>query len=364
MPAYKDAKSNTWYAKFNYKDWKGKTRFATKRGFSTKRDAIAYEREFKLNIAGSLDMTFAEFINVYREQHYPRIRPSTAANKDYIINHKILPYFKSFKMNSIKSKDIVKWQNELLSHINPSTRKPYSKTYLKTVNNQLNAIMNFATKYYDLKENPVKKAGSIGISNAEEMEFWTLDEYRKFSEAMMEEPFFYYCFETLYWTGIREGELLALTMKDINLNNKTISISKTYQTINGIPMVGPPKTSRGIRTVSIPEHLCNNLNDYFNMCYDKDSRRIFPTSKAALSRALTRGSTKAGVKRIRVHDLRHSHISLLINLGFNAVDIAKRVGHESITITLRYAHMFPAAQDKMANTLNKLITEQLEVQHD
>lgn len=124
----------------------------------------------------------------------------------------------------------------------------------------------------------------------------------------MEEPFFYYCFETLYWTGIREGELLALTMKDINLNNKTISISKTYQTINGIPMVGPPKTSRGIRTVSIPEHLCNNLNDYFNMCYDKDSRRIFPTSKAALSRALTRGYTKAGVKRIRVHDLHHPYV--------------------------------------------------------
>ena len=66
--------------------------------------------------------------------------------------------------------------------------------------------MNFATKYYELNENPVMKAGSIGISNAEEMQFWTLDEYLLFAEAIMEEPLYYYCFEVLYWTGIREAK--------------------------------------------------------------------------------------------------------------------------------------------------------------
>ena len=77
-----------------------------------------------------------------------------------------------------------------------------------------------------------------------------------------------------------------------------------------------------------------------------------------LMRAMKRGATKAGVKKIRIHDLRHSHISLLINLGFSAVDIAKRVGHESITITLRYAHMFPNAQNQMMNKLNALMQEE------
>ena len=244
MPAYKDKKGNSWYAKFNYKNWKGETKFTTKRGFPTKRAAVEYEREFKLHIAGDLDMNFEEFVKLYREDLYPRIRVSTAATKDHIINTKLIPYFKNFKVTEIKAKDIVKWQNELLSYRNPETGKPYMKTYLKTVHNQMNAIMNFAVKYYDLKDNPVEKAGSIGISNAEEMKFWVLDEYLQFSEAMMEEPFFYYCFEVLYWCGLREGELLALTYDDFDFVNKTISITKTYQIVNKEEVIGPTKTPK------------------------------------------------------------------------------------------------------------------------
>lgn len=107
----------------------------------------------------------------------------------------------------------------------------------------MSAIMNFAAKYYDLGENPVLKADSIGLSNAEEMQFWTLEEYLLFADAIMEVPFFYYCFEVLYWTGIREGELLALTYDDFDFVNKTISITKTYQVVKGKEVIGPPKTS-------------------------------------------------------------------------------------------------------------------------
>ena len=360
MPAYKDNKNNSWYVKFHYKNWKGETKYTTKRGFSTKREALEYESEFKLHIAGDLDMNFEEFVKVYREDHYPRIRISTAASKDHVIDTKLIPYFRKFKVTEIRAKDIVKWQNELLSYRNPKTGMPYSKTYLKTIHNQLCAIMNFAVKYYDLSENPADKAGSIGISNAEEMQFWTLEEYLRFAEAVMEEPFFYYCFEVLYWTGMREGELLALSYDDFDFKNKTISITKTYQVVKGKEIIGPTKTAKGTRKISMPDRLCNEMKDYFEMCYDKDSPRAFPTSKSVLSRAMIRGAKKAGVKRIRIHDLRHSHVSLLINLGFSAVDIGNRVGHESITITLRYAHMFPSAQDKMMKQLNNLIKEETE----
>ena len=360
MPAYKDSKNNSWYAKFNYKNWKGETKFKTKRGFQTKRAAVEYEREFKLHIAGDLDMNFEEFVKLYREDLYPRMRESTGGTKDHIIDTKLRPYFKNFKMVEIKAKDIVKWQNELLQFRNPKTGKPYKKTYLKTIHNQMNAIMNFAVKYYELKDNPVEKAGSIGLSNAEEMKFWVLDEYMKFSEAMMEEPLYYYCFEVLYWCGIREGELLALTYDDFDFENKMISITKTYQIIKKKEVIGPTKTAKGVRDVRMPDRLCEEMKDYFSMCYDPANSRAFPTSKSVLTRALARGAERAGVKRIRVHDLRHSHISLLISLGFSAVDIAKRVGHESITITLRYAHMFPAAQDKMMDKLNTLIKDETE----
>ena len=133
MPAYKDEKKNTWYVKFNYKNWKGDTKFTTKRGFATKREALAYENDFKLRIAGSLDMYFEDFIKVYREDLYPRIRISTIVRKDNIIDTKLIPYFKNFKLSEIKAKDVVKWQNELLSYRDPDTGKPYSKTYLKAI---------------------------------------------------------------------------------------------------------------------------------------------------------------------------------------------------------------------------------------
>ena len=222
----------------------------------------------------------------------------------------------------------------------------------------MNAIINYAVRYYDLKDNPVRKAGSIGISNAEEMNFWTLEEYLKFADVMMDEPFFFYAFEVLYWCGLREGELLALTFNDINFEDNSISVTKTYQIIKGEEIIGPPKTANGKRTVMMPDRLAAEMKDYFAMCFEKGNARVFQTGKSQLHRAITRGAEKAGVKRIRIHDLRHSHISLLISLGFSPVDIAKRVGHESITITLRYAHMFPNAQKKMTNALNNLMNEE------
>lgn len=354
MPAYK-SKSGKWLVKFNYKDNKGQTKFTTKRGFATKREAQQYEVDFKKRIAGDLGMSFEELVNLYREEHYPRIRVSTAASKDFIINGKVLPFFKDFKVDEIKPSDISRWQNELLGYRNPKTGEAYSKTYLKTIDNEMTAIMNFATRFYGLKDNPCRIAGSIGISHAEEMNFWTLEEYLQFAGEVMEESFYYYCFEVLYWTGLRVGELLALTYDDFDFAGKTISVSKTFQVVNGVEIIGPPKTAKGNRIVRMPDRLCEEMKDYFEMCYDKEAARAFPTTKSTLARVVKRICGKTGLKKIRIHDFRHSHISLLISLGFSAVDIAKRVGHESITITLRYAHMFPSAQDNMANKLDDLM---------
>ena len=359
MPAYKDPARNTWYAKFNYRNWKGEIKQACKRGFRTKHDALNYEASFKLRQSGSMEMSFEEFIKVYRENHSKRIRPSTLVTKTIVIEEKILPYFKHFKMSEIKASDILNWQNELLSYKNPRTGKPYSDTYLRKVHSEMSAIMNYAVKYYDLKDNPAKKAGCIGKDNKEDIQFWTPDEYKRFSEAIMDDIVHYYCFEVLYWTGIREGELLALTIDDIDLDAKTLNINKTFQIINGNEHVGPAKTVKSNRTVSLPDTLCDELRDYFELCpdYIDSNRRVFPTTKSNLSRCMKRGCKSSGVKRIRIHDLRHSHISLLLNMGYTPVDIAKRVGHESITITLRYAHSFPGVQKQMTDKLNNMMED-------
>ena len=355
MSAYKDESKNTWFVKFSYKDLTGKTRNTTKRGFATKREALEYENEFKLKHSGSIDIGFEVFVQLYRENTYPRIRVSTQYKKDKIIDSLILPFFKNFKLADIQTRDIIHWQNQLIETVSETTGEKYSDTYLNTINSQLIALFNFAEKYYDLRTNPAKKAGTIGSVYGSEMQFWTYEEYKQFSEAMMEEPFYYYCFELLYWTGIREGEFLALTKDDFDFENQTLSITKTYQVIKGEQIVGPPKTPQSVRTVTMNEKLCEEMKDYFEMVYDPDSSsRAFPISRKGLASALARGAKRADVKRIRIHDLRHSHISLLINLGFSAVDIAKRVGHSSFTITLRYAHMFPSVEKDMAKKLNEI----------
>ena len=172
---------------------------------------------------------------------------------------------------------------------------------------------------------------------------------------MMDKPISYYAFQMLYWTGIREGELLALTPADFDFERGTVKISKTYQRLKGKDVITSPKTKKSNRTIQMPDFLCEEMQEFFKMQYGlKKKDRIFTINKSYLHREMDRGAEAAGVKRIRIHDLRHSHISLLIDMGFSAVAIADRVGHESIEITYRYAHLFPSKQKEMASKLDDL----------
>ena len=357
MPVYKDEKMGTWYSKFRYKDWTGKNKDKMKRGFATRREALKWENDFKARQTGNLEMVFSEFVEIYKEERFPRLKESTCAMKENIINKHILPYFGGKRISEISSTDIIKWQNELIRTINPVSGKGYSKSYLKTVHNQINSILSYACKYYKLSANPASIAGNIGSESDIEMDFWTLEEYLLFSEEMMEEPMAYYAFQLLYWLGIREGELLALTKADFDMKNKILSISKTYQVVKGKKMVTSPKTVRSNRKIVIPDFLCEEIEDFFEMLpYVKRNERIFANiSKSYLYNHVKKGAQRAGIKKIRVHDLRHSHVSLLINMGYSAVAIASRMGHESIHVTYKYAHLFPSVQKDMASELNSLM---------
>ena len=174
----------------------------------------------------------------------------------------------------------------------------------------------------------------------------------------MDKPISYYAFEMLYWCGIREGELLALNASDFDFKNSTVSIHKSYQRIKGQDVITSPKTPKSNRVIKMPQFLCEEMQDYIRMFYSPDKEeRIFPISKHYLHSEMDRGCKETGVKRIRIHDLRHSHISLLIDMGFTALAIADRVGHESIDITYRYAHLFPTRQTEMSDKLDSLRSE-------
>lgn len=185
------------------------------------------------------------------------------------------------KKNEIKAADMVRWQNEMMS-FRDEDGNGYSKVYLKILQSQLSAIFNHGIRLYELKENPVRKAGygwreekrNVGLDE---------EEYKKFSQAIIDKPQAYYAFEVLFWTGLRVGELLALTPADIDFSAKTISVTKSYQRIKGEDYITDPKTEKSNRTVSIPDFLCEEFQEYLAMLYGfKDDDRMFQITKSFL----------------------------------------------------------------------------------
>ena len=352
MTPVKDKKTGKWLIQFYYKNAFGENKKTTKRGFSSKKEAEEWYMNFKLSQNGNLNMTLEAFVQIYISDLKNKIRENTWISKMQIIETKILPYFKNKRMCDIEPKDIIKWQNELEA-LTDKQGKHYAPTYLRTINSQLSAIFNHACRYYKLHENPVSKVPAIGKKKAKEMDFWTKEEYLKFADAMRKKPLSYYAFELLYWCGIRLGEMLALTPGDFNFDNNTVSISKSYQRIHGKDVITEPKTEQSIRMVKMPDFLSSEMQDCIKSIYGiKENMRIFNITKSYLHHEMERGCKQTGIKKIRIHDLRHSHISLLINLGFSASAIGKRVGHTSTEITDTYIHLFPSVQTDMADKLN------------
>ena len=235
MPAYKDSKTGTWFVKFYCKDWTGENKQIKKRGFVTKREALDYERNYKIRQENNLDMTFGEFWKLYTEDVKNYVKLNTWLTKEHIVNTKILPYFKNLKMNEITPGDVRKWQNEMVA-FRYKNGKSYSQTYKKTMHNILSAIFNHACRFYNLKSNPARQAGNMGREEKKEMLFWTTEEYKKFSEAVIDKPVSFYAFEMLYWTGMRLGD----DDDKIRLNQRKPSKYK------GLSRFGPEKNLQRI----------------------------------------------------------------------------------------------------------------------
>ena len=308
MPVFKNEDNGTWYVMARYVNWKGERKQKCKRGFATKREAQEWERMFKLQTSSDLDMSFEAFTELYINDVKNRLKENTWLTKEHIIRTKILPYFGKLKISEISTKEIIAWQNEMLAY-RDEKKKPYSQTYLKTLHNQLSAIFNHAVRYYELRSNLAAKVGNMGSEEHKEMLFWTKEEYKKFSFEMMDKPVSFYAFEMLYWCGIREGELLALTPADFNFDKETVTINKSYQRLKGQDVITSPKTKKSNRTIKMPKFLCEEMKEYLGMIYGlKKKDRIFTVTKSYLHHEMDRGAKAVGVKRIRIHDLRHPYV--------------------------------------------------------
>ncbi len=347
MSVYKNEKRGTWFVSFRYTDWDGTRRQKKKEGFRTRREALEYEQEFKRKQGGGTDMSFGSLVELYMADCSTRLRATTVESKQWIFDSKILPTFRSVPVRDITPTMIRRWQNELLT--DPSG---YSPTYLKTINNQMSAVMNYAIRFYGLPSNPVVVCGPFGKKAAAAMQFWTRDEFHQFI-ACVKKPAARLAFELLFWTGMRSGELLALTLDDVDFERSRIRINKTLAQVRGETVVNPPKTPKSNRVVSVPRFILALIRDYADRLVDYEPQdRLFYFTKHFLHYELAAGCKASGVKRIRVHDLRHSHASLLVEMGFSPLLISERLGHENIQTTLQtYSHLYPDKQEEVSSRL-------------
>ena len=174
---------------------------------------------------------------------------------------------------------------------------------------------------------------------------------------MMDKPVSFYAFEMLYWGGIREGELLALTPADFDFEKQTVSITKSYQRIKGQDIITDPKTAKSNRVVKMPDFLSQEMQDFIGQLYGiGEDDRMFMITKSYLHHEMDRGAKESGVKRIRIHDFRHSHASLLANEGINIQEIARRLGHSNISMTWNtYSHLYPREEERAVKILNTIV---------
>lgn len=350
MPSYYDEKQKTWYCKFYYTDWTSQRKQKLKRGFSRQKDAKDWERNFLQKQQGSPDMTFQVLYALYIEDITHRLKQSTIRNKRSPYERHIVPYFKEKRVNEITPADIRQWQTKILS-------SDLKDTYQRQIYNQLNAILNFAVRYYGLPRNPCGIAGPIGKARASRMDFWTLDEFNLFI-GQIQNPHLYAAFMTLYYAGMRCGELLALNLEDINLDAGIIHISKTYHRINRQDIITSPKTDNSVRDISIPPFLVTCLSDYAGRIYGIGSGdRLYQTTQSKLITAMNKYSSAAGIRRIRIHDLRHSHVSLLIDMGFSPLLIAERIGDTVDMVNNIYGHLYPNRHNEVADKLQQLVSK-------
>lgn len=360
--------NGTYTASFHYRDYLGNSKHKTKRGFKLARDAKEFEHDFLAKVAGDCNMLFKDLAEYYLEDCKARLRPTTMDNKYHIVRKIFIPVFGKMQVNAITAEVIRCWQ------IDFQNKAPYSETYKRNIINMLSEIFYFACTYYKLQENPVVKIKKMGKARNNHIDFWTVEEFNRFIIALndkeanhklqikrkIDDYILTVAYKLFFYSGCRLGEVLALTKQDFDFTKGTVHINKTLSTANGkLTLIELPTTDKSNRIISLPSKILDLIKEYISKLDDDlqlNCRIFYMLNKSNLRRALISGARVAGLKQIRIHDLRHSHASLLINQGYNIRAVADRLGHENIQTTLNiYGHLYNDVDAKIANELDELI---------
>ena len=363
----KRAENGTYYFRANlgYHPVTGKQIQKYKSGFKTKKEAK--EEYSKLILASAEELavdkeqpTFKTFVeDIYLPWYKTQVKESTYKNR-YSTIQKHFAYFYRKKVNEIEPIHVQTWQLKLA--------KEFSPNYVRIVQGMLAVAFDRAIILGLCERNPARMVGNVK-SKKVKVDFWTLEEFQKVISLLYKgdyyEHYLFISFWLLFMTGMRIGEAAALQWDDIDFETGLLSITKTlyYKSMTEYKFV-EPKTQASKRTIVIDEDTIKELKEWKEVqqkvlkdCNFVISYSGIPTSKHTLPRALEKLAGLAGIHRIKIHALRHSHASLLISMGENPLIIKARLGHEKLQPTLgTYGHLYPNSNFEVAKKLAGKLT--------
>ncbi|SDI43844.1 tyrosine-type recombinase/integrase [Natribacillus halophilus] len=341
MPIYKDKSRNTYYVRVRVEQNDGTKKHVRRRGFKTKKAAKEMEAKLLAGKEETNSITFRQLAEQYLKWYEKRRKLSSFKKKKNIIRNHLIPEFKDRFAVDIVANNVMEYQDKIIGN--------YSNDYLKSIHVTLSAIFTFGIRYKGLKTNPASVAGNFELEDNKRLNYWTFEEFKKFIEVVDDLTFSAF-FYTKYYSGARKGELLALTWKDIDFKDNKISITETEYDRE----VTKPKSKSSERNLVMPDFVMEALKEL-----KKDAGKTAPVKSdyvvfgefytsiatTTLDRHYEKYIKASGVKRIVLHEFRHSHASYLIDKNVNPIVIAHRLGHSDVATTLNtYSHMYPSKQ--------------------
>lgn len=367
MPVYKDenAKKNKWYFTINYKE-NGKYKKILRRGFKTQKAAkeAMTEMENALNKGSYIEpskVLYSEHLGKYLAAKKNNVKESTFGTYSYLVNKFIIPALGHIEISKIQPQHIEDLYNELKEN------NTLSDENIRKIHTLINDSMNRALKWEMIARNPATLVDPPKIAK-KLVDVWDKEEIDKFLEAAKGSRY-YEAFLLALTTGMRQSELLGLRFRDIDKENNTIAIVQTLSH-TGQVLIPSTKSAASNRSISIdPETMSTILNLESKYKQEKMANRPLykdfdlvirtevgtPLSPRNCLRAFNGVIKKAGVRKIRFHDLRHTHASLLLKQGVNPKIVSERLGHANVRITLdRYSHLLPNLQEDTAKQFGEI----------
>lgn len=358
MPVYQNKKTKLWEYRTYANDIYGNRKQFEKGGFKTKKEAKQAELDLQaLDKVVECNITFYDLWTNYNEYISLKMKKQSYRKTVSKFKNHILPYFKNYKVKNINANVYTKWQRII-------EEKGFKYKYNSSLHGSMMTILNYAIKFYGLKENVASKIGNFSQKNdlPKNIDFWTFKEYQEFIKVV-DDNIYKTFFETLYYSGLRQGECLALTWNDFREDYLDIYKTISKEKVDGEYIINTPKTKNSIRKVKLDSKLIKLLTElkekYKELVGFEENWYIFggitPLAPTTIGRKKDKYCKLANIKKIRIHDFRHSHATLLLSSGVPITVISQRLGHSDINMTLNtYSHLIPKDEDKAINILDQI----------